>query len=132
MNSRMVRQMIWAMSLAFAFSGIASGQGAVNVREPDTRTISILGATSCAEWTSIRASQNDPPGMRTMREIVPISWLLGFLTGLNAADDGGNALGAIDGETIADWMDGYCANHAKKDLYDGGKALYKKLKGMSG
>jgi hypothetical protein len=130
MNMRVFATMVFFV--AFAVGEMVRAQDSANVTEPQKKKVSVLAVISCADWSSRRASLDDPPGIRSAREAAPTFWLLGFLSGLNAADGGGDALGAIDGETVADWIDVYCAKNPGKDLFDGANALYEKLKRKSG
>ncbi len=50
-------------------------------------------------------------------------WLLGFVSGLNSGIDGPNLLESVDGPLVFDWMDKFCADNPKSDLYDGANSL---------
>jgi hypothetical protein len=79
-----------------------------------------FGASDCGEWIK---SQN----------IQKRSWLMGYLSGINAAHYVGNMkIDHLDKLSSADqayvWMDNYCKQNPLNDLTLGGWLLFQELK----
>lgn len=64
-----------------------------------------LGLTSCGSWTAAKTEG--------WHRDAYISWLAGFLSGINAAGVGryGNAVQGTDMNGLIGWVDNYCAAH---------------------
>lgn len=71
-------------------------------------------------------------GVQRLANNSHVSWILGFLTGLNYNFDGGkDVLQAIDAGTVTDWIDRYCEQHPKKDTVDAALKLFSELQKMA-
>ncbi len=72
-----------------------------------------FGTPDCGQWIN-----------ETFRKEANKTWLLGFMSGLNANRDFANALGKINSANqIFLWMDNYCKANPPKTAYDGGWQL---------
>lgn len=76
----------------------------------------ISGATSCREWTVLRADRN--PGAEL--------WLSGLLLNLAVAD--GLILDDSELASSANWMDRFCRQEPTVTIGNAAAALYKELK----
>ena len=76
----------------------------------------VSGATSCREWTVLRANGN--PGAEL--------WLSGLLLNLSVAD--GLTLDDSALASSADWMDRFCRREPAVTIGKAAAALYKELK----
>jgi hypothetical protein len=87
----------------------------------------IFGYRTCEMWTKDRIK--NASGEYSLRKTFDDTWLLGFISGINAATSTyfDNPMGNVDSTIIFDWMDKYCAAHPDRDISDGGIELFNKL-----
>ena len=89
-----------------------------------TYLIRGAGAASCGTWISERPLQSSP--LRAMDE----SWVLGFLTGVNAMRlaVGNSQIGlTTDANGLLAWVDNYCRANPLKSISDTALALATEL-----
>jgi len=95
--------------IAIAVSSTAIGQ-----------TITTIGNIDCGKWIK---RKNHP-----MEELRTISWLSGFMTGLNFGDQFRNdPLKRVSADQIALWMDNYCRANPLRSVANGGEILMMEL-----
>jgi hypothetical protein len=98
--------------------------------ESGSRTVTTIGARSCADWIEERKLENrvDRQPFEIFRLRATESWLLGLMTGLNAGDPGDrDYLDAVDANTIFDWMDTFCEKNHRSTMFTGAQRLMLEL-----
>lgn len=98
--------LVLAVFIALPAVADRAGEGVVN------------GATSCREWSTLRASGKDAAA-----EL----WLSGLLLNLSAGEDGGTLDDAALASSTA-WMDGFCRQQPTATIGKGAAMLYQELK----
>lgn len=92
---------------------------------PDTPRFEVLGpgAITCEDWASQRQGPDRSAALSNQ------DWVLGYITAYNEylASNGDVAAGA-DNESIAAWIDTYCAAHPADVLADAARALIEDLR----
>ena len=94
------------------------------------KTITLIGPRSCSYWLKNRGSEKTVPysSIQSIGAMSDSTWLFGFVSGYNAAyPTDKNLLAEIDADTISLWMDRYCADNPKSDLYNGTHKLFEEL-----
>lgn len=87
-----------------------------------------MGFVSCKNWLTDRATQQKPGMLNFLKAESNLRWLLGYLSGLNAAADiKKDALGGIDYKIVIDWTDAFCKAHPADNASSAGIALFLKL-----
>ena len=92
-----------ALVIATALPAESKAAGAWNIG---------VGATSCGEWLEARS---DPDPIVRSREHFYVSWVQGYLVGLNFANPK-EYPDPPDGSAIAPWLDNHCRNHPLDEL----------------
>lgn len=100
------------------------------LKSAEGRDVTIFGGSSCIEWQRSIADERKLPtsSYRGYSAALEKAWLIGFVSGYNAASPvQKNLLAAIDPETIYIWMDKYCKENPKNDVYDGAGKMFEEL-----
>jgi hypothetical protein len=63
------------------------------------------GTASCGTWSAYRQAPHVYPA-DTVEQ-----WVVGFLSGVGAADDRLDPLNGVDGEGVWGWIDNYCRSN---------------------
>ena len=93
----------------------------------DTYTIRGSGTQSCGTWLEDRKVYN------SLQNAMDTTWVLGFLTGMNAMDmmtrrSGGGKMGVTtDVDGLFAWVDNYCRANPLKTISDAALALATEL-----
>jgi hypothetical protein len=90
--------------------------------------VTILAHTTCKAWQEQRQQEAKTDIGEWISAALSTRWLLGYLSGLNAASTGKNALGAIDPDTVTAWTDRYCKQNPNSDLSEAGDQLFLELR----
>jgi hypothetical protein len=75
------------------------------------------GEMSCSDWKRARGNE----------KAVLMSWVYGFITGYDAAIHPGPSDGSLDGQAIANLIDGLCKEHPDGDLITVAKSIAEHL-----
>lgn len=65
----------------------------------NAQPVTVMGAQSCGKWVAERGN--------LVQYSRNFGWLTGFLSGMSAATRV-DAMGPVDGDSIALWVDNYC------------------------
>ena len=99
------------MALVLANAGAANAASDWNVG---------IGATSCGEWLTARASPPDDPGY--FLATAYLGWVQGYLVGANFANSK-DFPAPPNGAAIAPWLDNHCRAHPLDDLFQSANGL---------
>jgi hypothetical protein len=91
-------------------------------------SFTIMGVRDCKTWTEDQKSVAAGKDFARLIGSGNISWVLGFLSALNYVDDETDVLGAIDSDTVEEWVGQYCSQHPDDDTADAAIKLFIKLK----
>jgi hypothetical protein len=130
-----MRRFDMRVSLAVYFAAMI--WGAVAHAETGMVTTMGVGSNSCGKF--IAAIGKIPPGKlnvmnntdagRLVSENAQYQeWLMGFLTGMNAAHAGGQQIEDLDIAGIDLWMRNWCNKHPTKMVFDGAIALINEVR----
>lgn len=86
--------------------------------------VTSLGAHSCDQWSQNRfqASKSSAP-IERIGALFGETWILGFMSGINAAWPEVDLLETVDANLVFDWVDKHCAKNPKDNLFKAGNAL---------
>lgn len=91
--------------------------------------VTIIGSSDCQNWTEKRKKTTSGEPLDWVSDIHPVAWVTGYLSALNkTVNENKDVLGAIDTNTVRDWIDRYCIRNPKKDTFDAADELFEELK----
>jgi hypothetical protein len=99
-----------------------------SARDPPRKTFTTFGAASCAKWVATQTKDKSAPSDlgNSFALFEMKGWIYGYLTGITEAlfaTGNKDPLAQVDGQTIYDWMDNYCAKHPDAGIKDGAVEL---------
>jgi hypothetical protein len=96
-----------------------------------TRTVTVRGSSSCADWIQDRKrlARKDKDDLYYFTSAQSdLRWIMGYLSGLNeSSSTKRDLLGDFDAEIANDFIDAYCRNHPRDQVFQGVNELYKRL-----
>ena len=93
------------------------------VSPASARTIMGEGVASCGAWTETARERREKPFKRTLHE----TWLLGYLSGVNAAFVETDFLTKADAPAITAWIDNYCQTNPLETIQRASNELIRAL-----
>jgi len=104
--------------------------------ESSRKTFTVLGGYSCIEWVTTRTKDKSSPyDLDNSFTLIRMKgWIFGYLTGVTEAliAKDKDVLSLVDGPTVFDWMDTYCAKHSEKSVTDGAIELLVAIRKLPG
>ena len=123
------------LALSSVFKALILSAALVSWTVATSRTITVLASRSCAQWVEDKrsAALEGTTGSAWFTVALNRRWLLGYVSGLNAAyPSDKNLLAAVNAAIVEEWIDKYCAQNPKKDLIDGAERLMAELAKIAG
>lgn len=97
--------------------------------------IGIGVAQSCGDWTKERSMPRDPKGNPPWSEMVLISWIQGYASGLNVATSKSQTKDMVDFvsfNAVTSWLDTHCKANPFEGLYMSTLIMFGELRKAQG
>lgn len=123
-ETRVKRMLAAALVLSFSFSAY-----------PEEAVIGLGANQNCGDWTKERSLPRGANGNSGYRELLMVSWIQGYASGMNMAYSNFDSKRMVDFvgfNAIASWVDTYCKANPFESLFIASTIMVEELRARQG